>query len=226
MKYTYLLIDILSVIVPFVYSFDSRMKFYTRWKYYLPALTSTAIFFIVWDYFKTLHGVWSFNDKYILGIRFFGLPIEELLFFFAIPYACTFIYDAIGFFSLRRIFPDSTRYAIWALSVLMFGASFLFLHRAYTFSVLFLLGLIFPVATFILDSSRLDRFLKMYLISLIPMFIVNGLLTALPVVMYDNTQNLGIRIGTIPVEDFLYSAIMLLMNVCIYEWWMKKDISA
>lgn len=201
------------------------MRFYTRWRYYLPALFSTAIFFIVWDYFKTLHGVWSFNDKYILGIRFFGLPIEELLFFFAIPYACTFIYDAISFFSLRRIFPDSTRYVIWGLSVLMLVASFLFLHRAYTFSVLFLLGLILPIATIILDGSRLDRFLKMYIISLIPMFIVNGLLTALPVVMYDNTQNLGIRIGTIPVEDFLYSAILLLMNVCIYEWTMKKSVA-
>ena len=201
------------------------MRFYTRWKYYLPALFSTAIFFIIWDYFKTLHGVWSFNDAYILGIRFYGLPVEELLFFFAIPYACTFIYESLGFFSRRRIFPDSTRYAIWVLSVLMFGASFLFLSRAYTFSVLFLLGLIFPLATVILDSSRLDRFLQMYVISLIPMFIVNGLLTALPVVLYDNTQNLGIRIGSIPVEDFLYSAIMLLMNVCIYEWRMKKGLA-
>lgn len=65
----------------------------------------------------------------------------------------------------------------------------------------------------------------MYFISIIPMLIVNGLLTALPVVIYDNSQNLGIRVGTIPVEDFLYSAIMLLMNVAIYEWNMKRQIS-
>jgi lycopene cyclase domain-containing protein len=57
----------------------------------------------------------------------------------------------------------------------------------------------------------------MYTISLIPMAIVNGFLTALPVVIYDNTQNLGIRIGSIPVEDFIYSAILLLMNIALYE---------
>jgi lycopene cyclase domain-containing protein len=89
---------------------------------------------------------------------------------------------------------------------------------------LFLLGLVFPLATAILSSVKLDRFIQMYVISLIPMFIVNGLLTALPVVIYDNTQNLGIRVGTIPIEDFLYSAILLLMNVAIYEWNMQRHI--
>ena len=225
MRYTYLLIDLFSVILPFAYSFDSKMRFYTRLKYFLPGLFFTAFFFLVWDYFKTKYGVWSFNDKYIVGIRFFGMPIEEYLFFFAIPYACTFIYESLGYYSKRRIFPDNTKYIIWIASGLMFIASFFFLHRVYTFSVLFLLGLTFPLSTFILKKEKLDRFLQMYFISIIPMLIVNGLLTALPVVIYDNSQNLGIRVGTIPVEDFLYSAIMLLMNVAIYEWNMKRQIS-
>ncbi len=224
MRYTYLLIDLFSVILPFAFSFDSRMRFYTRWRFFLPGLFFTAFFFLVWDYFKTKYGVWSFNDKYIIGIRFFGMPVEEYLFFLAIPYACTFIYEAIGFYSTRRIFPEGLKYAVWSLSALMFISSFFFIHRAYSFSVLFLLGLVFPLATAILSSVKLDRFIQMYVISLIPMFIVNGLLTALPVVIYDNTQNLGIRVGTIPIEDFLYSAILLLMNVAIYEWNMQRHI--
>jgi lycopene cyclase domain-containing protein len=153
------------------------------------------------------------------------MPIEEYLFFLAIPYACTFIYEALAYYKTKRIFPDSMKYGIWVLSGLMFASSFFFVHRTYTFSVLFLLGLIFPLCTLILKKENLDRFLQMYLISLIPMFIVNGLLTALPVVMYDNTQNLSIRLGTIPVEDFLYSAIMLLMNVTIYEWNKQRQNS-
>jgi len=50
------------------------------------------------------------------------------------------------------------------------------------------------------------------------MAVVNGLLTSLPVVTYDNMQNLGIRIGTIPIEDFLYAAILLSMNISLYQW--------
>jgi lycopene cyclase domain-containing protein len=208
--------------LPFAFSFDSKMRFYTRWKYFLPGLFFTAFFFLVWDYFKTKYGVWSFNDKYIVGIRFFGMPIEEYLFFFSIPYACTFIYESLCYYDKRRLFPNNTKYVIWIASGLMFMSSFFFIHRAYTFSVLFLLGLTFPLSTFILKKEKLDRFLQMYLISIIPMLLVNGLLTALPVVIYDNSQNLGIRLGTIPVEDFLYSAILLLMNVAIYEWNMQR----
>ena len=224
LRYTYLLIDLFTVLPPFLLSFDSKVRFYTQWKYYLPGLCFTAVFFLVWDYFKTRYGVWSFNDRYVIGIWLFGMPIEEYLFFFAVPYACTFIYVAIGSYTKYRVFPDSARYVVWAASAVMFVSSFFLVHRAYTFSVLFLLGLVFPLSTYVLSREKLDRFLQMYLISLVPMSIVNGLLTALPVVMYDNTQNLGVRIGTIPVEDFLYSAILLLMNVAIYEWNKRRHI--
>lgn len=223
MKYTYLLINLFTILVPMARSFDSRMPFYKQWRNYFPGMIFTALFFLVWDYFKTKYGVWSFNDKYILGIRFFGLPLEEVLFFFTVPYACTFIYECVRYFQQRRVFPDNTRYVIQLLSFIMIVASFQVLHKAYTFTVLFILGLVIPVSLRVLDGRRLDLFLQMYAISLIPMFVVNGLLTGLPVVLYNDTQNLGIRIGTIPVEDFIYSAIMLLMNVALYEWLRERN---
>jgi lycopene cyclase domain-containing protein len=225
MKFTYLAINFFTIIVPFGGSFDRRLHFYTRWKYCMPGLLFTAIFFLVWDYFKTRYGVWSFNEKYIIGVKFFGLPFEEVLFFFTVPYACTFIYECLYVYQKKRIFPNNSSYIVMLLSLVMVASSFIFTHRAYTFSVLFLLGTILPLSLQVLDAEELDRFIQMYLVSLIPMFVVDGLLTALPVVMYDNTQNLGLRIGTIPVEDFLYSAILLLMNVALYEWNVKRHIN-
>lgn len=222
MKYTYLLINIFTISIPLLRSFEARLKFSSRWRYFFPAMLYTALFFLVWDYFKTKYGVWSFNDTYIIGIRFFGLPLEEYLFFFTVPYACTFIYDSLTLVSSKQVFPNAIKPIFSVAGFAMLAASFFFLHKAYTFSVLLGMGLLMPAALQVLNAPRLSRFLLMYLISLVPMFVVNGLLTWLPVVIYNNTQNLGIRAGTIPVEDFLYSAIMLLMNITLYEWYMKR----
>ena len=57
------------------------------------------------------------------------------------------------------------------------------------------------------------------------MAFVNGVLTAMPVVIYNNAENLGIRAYTIPVEDFIYSFIMLGMNVGLYEFIREKSNS-
>jgi lycopene cyclase domain-containing protein len=42
-------------------------------------------------------------------------------------------------------------------------------------------------------------------------------------VWYDDSRNLGIRLGTIPVEDTVYGLLMLLMNTTVYEWLRHRD---
>lgn len=222
MKYTYLLLNFFTILVPFLRSFEPKLHFYKKWKFYFPALVITAIFFLVWDYFKTKYGIWSFNEDYILGLKLGGLPLEEYLFFITVPYACTFIYETVSHFIDKQLFPSWTRVVMYGLSGIALLSSFFVYEQAYTFSVLFIWGLTFPIVLNQFSAQALDKFLLTFLISIVPMFVVNGVLTGLPVVIYNNMENSGIRMGTIPIEDFLYNAILLAMNIGLYEWFKLK----
>lgn len=53
-------------------------------------------------------------------------------------------------------------------------------------------------------------------------FIINGYLTWRPIVLYGEGHYLGIRLFTIPVEDFLYGFALLTINIAIWEFCTKK----
>jgi len=52
----------------------------------------------------------------------------------------------------------------------------------------------------------------------LPMSYVNGVLTGKPILIYNDLENCKIRIGTIPLEDFFYHLLYMLMMVFIYEY--------
>ncbi len=221
---TYLCTDLLALSVPLLFSLTKWFPFQREWKYFFPACAAMAAFFLVWDVWFTKMGIWGFNEIHLLGAMLFGLPIEEYLFFLCIPYACLFTY-----FVLRQRLPDlrmRSRYILGGLAIiLLIGGAFSFglWYTSLTFLLLgsFLLVLLYRRVTY------LDHFLLMYLIILVPFFIVNGILTGSwieqEVVWYNDSENLGIRLGTIPIEDTMYGMLMLLMTVAGMEWLKKKN---
>src|SRR5690349_8569939 len=93
---TYLLIDLATIALPLAFSFHPRIAFVREWRAFWPACLLVALVFLVWDVLFTSIGVWGFNGRYVLGTRLAGLPLEEILFFISIPYACVFTYFSIG----------------------------------------------------------------------------------------------------------------------------------
>ena len=215
----YLYLNIASFLIPFLYSFESRMKYIKRWKTIFPAIILTAIFFIAWDIIFTKIGVWSFNPRYHSGIEFFDLPIEEWLFFICIPYASIFIHFAFHYFYPKVSLSDKTvRTIYWILMLVLLPTIVLHCDKLYTAVNYSLLILVLTYTVFKVPDI-LNTFFITFLIILIPFALVNGILTGSfieePVVIYNNLENLGIRVGTIPIEDVGYAFSMLLMSLVL-----------
>ena len=226
MSYLYLWINIVSFSVPFIYSFEKKMRFIQYWKAVFLAVTIVAIPFLIWDVIFTEYGIWGFNPYYYLGITFFGLPIEEILFFICIPFASIFThYVFIHFFKNLKLSDTATQIItifllIGSVVILIFA-----FPKAYT-SVNFSLFTLLMLYALIKKDTILNRFYITFLWILIPFFIVNGLLTGSfisgEVVWYNNAQNLGFRIGTVPIEDAFYAFNMLYMSIILIEKFKVK----
>ena len=220
-KYLYLLLDLGSISVPFAFSFYSKAKFYKKWKYLWPAIVLPAIAFILWDEYFTQLGVWGFNERYLTGIFIGNLPLEEILFFICIPYACVFTYEALNYLIERDYFGKYSRPISITMAILLLILGVIHSDKWYTGVTFISLSLLLFYFTY-LNPRFLGRFYFAYLIILIPFFIVNGVLTGSmideQVVWYNDVENLGIRMGTIPVEDTFYGMLLIILNVGIFEW--------
>lgn len=92
-----------------------------------------------------------------------------------------------------------------------------------------ILAVLFAAASFILDrvlKTKLfgdKRFWKFWLIMLGIICLVNGYLTWRPVVIYGDAFFLGIRLFTIPIEDFLFGFSLLTSNIILWEYFTGKN---
>ncbi len=207
-----------TIAVPLALSFDKKVQFWRNWKYLFPAIIVSAVVFLVWDVKFTEAGIWQFNPEYLLGYSYKGLPIEEWLFFIVIPYACVFIYEVLKVYFEK--YEAANVFAAISLGLIVLFALISFYNRTllYTFFN-FLFTAIYLGYTIFRNrfKQHLTKFYAAYLIGLIPFLIVNGILTGLPVVEYNPEHILNLRVFSIPVEDFGYFFLLLLMNTTIYE---------
>jgi lycopene cyclase domain-containing protein len=94
-----------------------------------------------------------------------------------------------------------------------------------------LLTLIFCVAAVATDAVLRTGLLKnkLYFLFLLVIFFlklaVNGFLTHSRTVMYDPRFYLGVRFGSIPVEDFLFGFSMVTVSIALWEYY-KRFFSA
>lgn len=221
-KYLYLLVNALTILGPLARSFEPKIAFYKQWRAILGSIVLVGTFFILWDSQFAKLGVWGFNGQYLVGIHSIGLPLEEWLFFVTVPFACLFLYEVAAYFVPRDIFGPSQKVIAGILIVVNLALLAVNFGALYTTSACGLLVLLLVLHAFILKSPWLGRFFLAFSISLVPFLLVNGVLTGAitenPVVWYNDHENLGIRIGTIPLEDVFYGMDLLLLGTWAYLW--------
>ena len=224
---TYGWVDLCSVLFPFLFSFHPKLRFYRKWGALFPAVLGMMGLFIPWDALFTRAGVWGFNAEHICDVHVIGLPIEEWFFFLCIPYACVFTYHCFLVLGVKdRIGPHARTISV-ALIIGLLCTSLWNWQRAYTSTTFILLAGLLSFITFIMKPSWMGRFYFAYAVLLIPFLIVNGILTGTglthAVVWYDDSENLGLRILTIPIEDVFYGMLIVLMTLTIYEAILARD---
>ena len=217
----YLLLMIFSFGSCFVLSFDRKVAFYKNIRFLAPAIVIVAIPFLIWDQIFTDYGVWGFNETYLQGFYIAKLPIEEVLFFFFIPYCCLFIYEV-----LIAYYPNASLHRLtMAFSIFLVLTGVLMalthLNQWYTLSACSLTVLI---VIFVMKQKYIwyPRAIFAFVVALIPFFVVNGILTGLateePIVWYNDSHNTGIRLLTIPLEDVFYNFSLLIPIIGIYHF--------
>ena len=225
-KFVYLAIDFFSIIFPFIFSFYPKHNFSKKWRYLWLAILIPAVFFIVWDEWFTQIGIWGFTPRYLTGINLGSLPLEEILFFICIPYACVFTYEAVNYLMAWRLNEKYTNLITDLLMFAMLLAGGINIERWYTSVTFILLAIFLALHRWVWKTNYLGKFYVAFLFILIPFFITNGILTGTgieeQVVWYNDAENLGIRMGTIPIEDTFYGMLLLMMNVSIFEYLQKK----
>jgi lycopene cyclase domain-containing protein len=219
-------INLGSIAIPLIYSFERSFRFIRNAKVVFSSLVLVAIPFLVWDALFTAHGVWGFNPEYYLGPKLVGLPIEEVLFFICIPYACVFTHYALFYYFKDLSLPPKIVKLISALLFLtVLSLAISYKQNSYTVinAIPFLLLIGY---SWFKKNNHLSRFYISFAVILLPFFLVNGILTGSfitdEVVWYNPDEIIGLRLGTIPVEDIIYCFSLLYANILIIEYLKRK----
>ncbi|KAB1157246.1 lycopene cyclase domain-containing protein [Tenacibaculum aiptasiae] len=226
-NYLYLILNLGSISIPLLYSiFEKEIHFIKYAKIVFLSIVIVAIPFLVWDAIFTNYGVWGFNKTYFLGAKILQMPIEEWMFFICIPYACLFTHEMLRIYQPKLKLSRTQTIIISVMTIIIVFWLLIFnLDKTYTV-VNFLLFLSLMLYSLKKHLIALQEYFPSFLIILVPFFIVNGILTGSfiesPVVWYNNSENINVRLFTIPLEDVFYAFNLLFSIQLIFNHFKTK----
>ncbi len=188
---------------------------------YMAATLIVAPIYLIWDACFNQWGIWGFNDRYITGFRIGGLPWEEWVWFFIIPFCSFFVHTHV-----RENIRLNTKWDSWLVWIIL---PILLIIYANTWEKMYSawsVGSVIVILVWILIWKRegIGIFMISFGINCIPMFFFNGMLTGLlteqGLVVYHPGEFSGIRVGSYPVEDLGFG-----FSYLFGIYWVKQKLS-
>lgn len=194
-----------------------------RFKALAMAYLLVSVPFVLWDMWAVSEGHWGFNGRFVLGIDFFGIAFEEVLFFVTVPLVCLVIYQAMAARNkklLRKPIVGVVAVALLGLFGLVMATAWA--EQGYTRSV----GLALLLGSLVLLWQQklitIQSFWQFQAVLFGLFLVANTFLTAMPVITYGTLDFIGFRVGTIPIEDFAYNFVLINCFILVYEHFAKK----
>jgi isorenieratene synthase len=212
----YLLFNVVVIVGPAVAARFPPTSFRHRWLPALAAAIIVAVPFIAWDILVTGRH-WSFNETYT-PIRLLGLPLGEWGFFLTVPLACSYTWEMLT----GGVDPAPARRAapVWITAAALLAGGVVAWLRGLEYTGFACAALAGASALDLLGGGRVlrHRRLGIFVAAVVGCTAVfNGYLTARPLVLYDTRYQLDLRVGTIPIEDFIYGLALVVANVTLFE---------
>jgi lycopene cyclase domain-containing protein len=206
-----------------------KINYYRNIKSLLISIFIVGTAYIIWDVIVTEIGHWAFNDDYLIGLRILGLPLEEILFFIVVPFACIFIYENLNYYIKRKEW-QLNNYIFILIAIILIAIGIAFYEQGYTMVVMFSSAAFFLIAvTMNPEILKYNLYWYYIILSFIPFIIFNFLLTSYPIVTYNPSAIWGGdgwwngRFLTIPIEDFFYNYSMLSFYFLVYFKFKNYD---
>lgn len=194
-------------------------------KYMLPAVVFTTAVLVMINTRLTELQILVFNPVYLTGTNFLSYPLEEWLF---LP-VVSLLSFASYIFAKKRLtnFEKPNLFVVVSLVILLISGLITWISRQklYPFSIFMLLTIYFGYTIFRNRfKHHLASFYLGFAIALVPFFILKATLFTLPVIIPDTNFMLGISLINMPIEEFGYFFLLLLINTTIYEYLRERRL--
>lgn len=218
-NYWYLLILFVMAAVTMFLFVKKTIVFFTELKYMIPAIIFSGAIFILLNIRLLETGIISFNSNYLTGKNLLNLPIEEWLFLLLISLFSFSVYILVNV-NFANFEKPNLFLAISVILLLVFGfEAWYSRQKLVPFFIFFLLTIYFGYTIFRNRfKMHLSKFYVSYGIAVVPFFLFKGILYTLPVILYNDEHILGIRLFSVPIEEFGFFFLLMLINITIFEY--------
>lgn len=220
--YMWLLVIIIAVplaaaVWPWRFRWTSR-----QWRRFSLVTILVSLPWIILDMWSHGRGWWQYSPEHTSLWRIIGLPIEEVLFFVVVPFACLALLSGIERSTSQRYLPHRVVITVCGVIVVAAAVMALLISRERT-----IFDAILAIIVIAVMASQWQRWTisdGIWWLVVIGLFLIcNTILTSVPIVTYNYNYGSMVRIGSIPVEDVFYNLSLL---GCVWLVWRRGDGSA